>query len=266
MANAQSGYGFTVYRFLLSPRWLRLIAGALLAAAVCVALGLWQLDRLAQRHARNDLIRTAERTAPQPLDRLLEPARPLPKDLQWRQIRATGRYDSAHVLVVRNRPFHGAVGFHELVPLVTRAGAALLVDRGWVPGGTTAAARPDLPPLPPGVVTVVARVRRSERADGGPAAPTGQVRRIDIPAITRTVPYPLYGGYAEAVHESPAPRRSPDRLPPPEPSEGPHLLYAVQWFLFAAGAVVGVGVLARREAESPAQSTTPPVRTTAARY
>ncbi len=255
-----------MYRFLLSARWLRLIAGALAAAAVCVALGLWQLDRLAQRHARNDIIRTTLRTSPQPVGRLLGQSRDVPAGLQWRRVRATGRYDAAHLVLVRNRPFQGSVGFHVLVPLVTRGGTAVLVDRGWVPRGATTAARPDLPALPDRDVTVLGRVRRSEKSDGGPPAPTGQVRRIDVRAIERTVPYPVYAGYVEAVRETPAPRRTPARVPPPEPSEGPHLAYAVQWFLFAGGALVGVGVLAQREAQSPEQSATPPARTTAARY
>jgi cytochrome oxidase assembly protein ShyY1 len=30
-------------------------------------------------------------------------------------------------------------------------------------------------------------------------------------------------------------------------SEGPHLSYAVQWFIFATIAVIGYGVLVRRE-------------------
>ena len=48
------------------------------------------------------------------------------------------------------------------------------------------------------------------------------------------------------------PGRAPQRLPPPEPSEGPHLAYAFQWFLFAALAPVGYVLLARREAEDRA--------------
>jgi cytochrome oxidase assembly protein ShyY1 len=37
-------------------------------------------------------------------------------------------------------------------------------------------------------------------------------------------------------------------IPLPELSDGPHLSYAVQWFLFATIAVVGYVVLLRREA------------------
>jgi cytochrome oxidase assembly protein ShyY1 len=37
-------------------------------------------------------------------------------------------------------------------------------------------------------------------------------------------------------------------IPLPELSEGPHLAYAVQWFLFAVMALGYFGLLARREA------------------
>ena len=47
--------------------------------------------------------------------------------------------------------------------------------------------------------------------------------------------------------ERPQLRDHPERLPAPEPSEGPHLAYAFQWFLFALLALVGYVVLARRE-------------------
>jgi cytochrome oxidase assembly protein ShyY1 len=57
----------------------------------------------------------------------------------------------------------------------------------------------------------------------------------------------VYGGYGEVTTERPEPRTTPIRLPPPEPSEGPHLAYAVQWFLFAGLALSGYVVLARRE-------------------
>jgi cytochrome oxidase assembly protein ShyY1 len=39
----------------------------------------------------------------------------------------------------------------------------------------------------------------------------------------------------------------PRLVPPPELSEGPHLSYAIQWFTFATIALVGYGLLVRRE-------------------
>jgi cytochrome oxidase assembly protein ShyY1 len=41
----------------------------------------------------------------------------------------------------------------------------------------------------------------------------------------------------------------------PEPSEGSHLGYAVQWFLFAGVALVSYPILLRRTAEDRSRST-----------
>ena len=237
-----------MYRFLLSARWLRLIAAALAVAAGCVALGDWQLDRLQQRQARNDLIESNFSADPVAANNLLEVDRPLPADAQWRRVEVQGRYDEAHQILVRNRPLEGATGYHVLTPLVTDDGPALLVDRGWVPVGATARTRPDVPAAPAGQVTVIGRARPSEPPAGGDAAPRGQVRRIDVPAIAATLPYDVYGGYAELVEQTPAPHEGLTPLPAPEPNPGPHLAYAFQWFVFALIALGGVAVLARREA------------------
>ncbi len=241
-----------MYRFLLSGRWLRLIAAALAVAAACVALGLWQLDRFDRRQTRNDLAHTNIAAEPVEAGDVLEVGRALPAGKQWRRVTAQGRYDEAHQMLVRNRPLDGATGYYVLTPLVTDEGPALLVNRGWVPVGATARPRPDVPPTPSGLVTVVGRVRPSEVGDDREAAPTGQVRRIDIAAIAATLPYDVYGGYADLVEQTPAAGARPVLLPEPDPGSGPHLAYAFQWFVFAAIALGGVVVLARREAQEAA--------------
>jgi cytochrome oxidase assembly protein ShyY1 len=246
------GYRQGVYRFLLSPRWLRLIAAALAVAAACVALGFWQLDRFDQRRARNDLVKANVAADPVAPGALLAVGRPLPAAQQWRRVEAQGRYDEAHQILVRNRPLEGATGYYVLTPLVTDDGPALLVNRGWVPIGATALARPEVPAAPAGEVTVVARARPSEPADERDAPPQGQVRRIDVPAIAATMPYDVYGGYGDLVEQSPATATSPTALPEPEPGLGPHLAYAFQWFVFAVIALGGVVMLARREARESA--------------
>jgi cytochrome oxidase assembly protein ShyY1 len=237
-----------VYRFLLSPRWLRLIAAALVVAAGCVALGFWQLDRFHQKQARSDLVHENVAAEPVPADELLGDGRALPAAEEWRRVEAHGRYDEAHELLVRNRPLEGSTGYYVLTPLVTDDGPALLVNRGWVPVGATARTRPEVPAAPPGEVTVIVRARPSEPSDHKAVPLVGQVRRIDVPAIAATLPYDVYGGYGELVEQRPAAAASPTVLPEPEPGLGPHLAYAFQWWLFAVIALVGVAVLARREA------------------
>jgi cytochrome oxidase assembly protein ShyY1 len=241
-----------VYRFLISRRWLGLLAGAVLAAAVCVALGDWQLHRLSHRHERNHLIRTNLTTAPVPPQRLMRVGQEPAAASEWRRVRVTGHWDTAHQLVVRLRPFEGDVGFYVLTPLVTDSAAAVLVNRGWVPAGAGGTSVPRIPAPPTSDVTVTGRLRPSEDPATGAKPPAPQVTRIDVPGIAKALPYPVYGGFLELTRQTPpGPRSSaaPQPLPPPEPSEGPHLAYAVQWFLFACMALGGYVVLARREAE-----------------
>jgi cytochrome oxidase assembly protein ShyY1 len=236
------------YRFLLSRRWLGLLLVALLVSAACVLLGRWQWHRLEHRRAANHLVTSNVEARPVPPTDLVTTHRGPAASEQWRRVRATGRYDVDHQLLVRNRPYDGAFGYHVLVPLVTDRGPALLVDRGWVPNGESASDVPDVPPPPAGQVTVLARLRPSEPASTTGTPPPGQVTRIDVSSIRRQLPYPVYGGFAELVRERPRPRHAPALLPLPELSEGPHLAYAVQWWLFAGMALVGYGILARREA------------------
>lgn len=236
------------YGFLLSRRWLGWFALAALAAAVCVLLGNWQWDRMGQRHERNNLIRSNVGAAPVAADTLLRVGSAPRDGAEYARVRVTGSYDVARQLLVRLRPFEGQVGYHVLTPLVAEDGRALLVDRGWVPAGDVGSGLPEVPDPPRGRVTVTARVRPSEPASTTGTPPAGQVTRIDVPGIAATLPYEVYGGYGELTREDPTLRTAPTQIPPPEPSEGPHLAYAFQWYLFAALGFGGLVVLARREA------------------
>jgi cytochrome oxidase assembly protein ShyY1 len=114
-------------------------------------------------------------------------------------------------------------------------------------------------------VTVVARVRPSEPASTTGAPPPGQVTRIDVASIRQDLPYDVYAGFGDLVGEQPAPLKAPQLLPPPETSEGPHLAYAVQWFLFACCALAGYVVLVRREAADRRAALAGPTTTVAVR-
>lgn len=241
-----------MYRFLLTRRWLGLLLAAVTVAAGCVALGKWQLARLEERHQRNELLARNLTRAPRPPGELLSVGRDPAGKEQYARVRATGRYDPTRQLLVRIRPFEGEVGYDVLTPFVTDEGPALLVNRGWVPAGATSTELPAVPAPPRGAVTVVARVRPSEPASTTGTPPPGQVTRIDVAGIAATMPYDVYGGYGELVRERPAPAAAPQPRPAPEPSEGPHLAYAFQWFLFALLALGGFVVLARRESEEGA--------------
>src|SRR5512138_1615568 len=112
-----------------SRRWwlatLLVIAGTL----VLIRLGIWQLDRLAQRRAFNAQVITARsQTA-------LDLNQDQPNDLitmEWRPVQFVGKYDFENQVAVRNQYYMGQPGYHLLTPLLS-SWTAVLVDRGWIP-------------------------------------------------------------------------------------------------------------------------------------
>ncbi len=242
--------GGRVLEVLRQRSWIGLTVLVVVLCITFAELGLWQLRRHDQRQARNQIeIHNLEAPAVPVID-LLPTGTPLPSVDEWRTVTATGTYDRHHEVLLRNQTYEGDLGFAVVTPLVPVTGPAVLVLRGWVPSGAEATAVPDVLAAPAGVVTVSARVRPTPT--GGTDAtglPADQVRRLDVPEIASELPYDvLDGGYVQLLpgaagsDEGPAGPRS---LLLPELSAGPHLPYAIQWFLFGVIAIIGWGVLLR---------------------
>ncbi|NED97520.1 SURF1 family protein [Phytoactinopolyspora alkaliphila] len=233
-----------MYRFLASRRWLvRTVAGILLVL-VCLRLGMWQLDRADGRSERNAVIEANADAPPVPLDAILAPGESFDTADQWRRTEVRGRYDPSNELFLRLRPLGGQRGVHVVTPLVTADGTALLVDRGFVPAADD---NPDVPPPPSGEVDVVVRLRVTEdHRDAGGTLGQGTVRAVNVAEIAEAMPYPVYPAWAEAT---PPVQEGFTAIPPPEADSGPHLSYAVQWFIFATVGVVGFVLLIRAEAK-----------------
>lgn len=239
----------------MKRKWIARVAVGLLLVLVCVRLGMWQLDRNEQRSARNAVIEANAGAEPAPLDELIQPGQRLDPADQWRSVEISGRFDADNELLLRLRPVDGQRGVHALTPLVTASGAAVVIDRGFLPGGD-ADGEVDVPDPPTGDVTVIARLRPSEAAGAGGEPTDGAVRRVDLDALGETLPYPLYGAWGELVSQQPA-ATGLQPVPPPESEAGPHLSYAIQWFLFAAVGVGGFIVLFRTERREQDDETPP---------
>jgi cytochrome oxidase assembly protein ShyY1 len=233
-----------VYRFLLTPRWLGFAALMLALAAIMVGLGDWQLSRYHERSAINARIDAAARRDPVPLTQVVRAGQPVSPDAAWTRVNATGRFDTEREVLVRDRSLDGQIGFEVLTPLLLDNGAAVLVDRGWLPF----ASPPRVPPAPAGLVTVTGRVHLTESRSDAPLTVNGrvQVRRID----PHRLPGPLLDGYL--LLDQPA----QDGLTP-IPSDHANAVmnagYVVQWWVFALLTLVGFGWTARRQAQGPDQ-------------
>ena len=234
----------------------------LLAMAAMGALGVWQLDRLEQRRAFNQQRRVALAAPPIELSDAPLP----PGDLRDRQAVATGEFDYARQIAIRNQSFAGQPGYHLVTPLrIAGANRAVLVNRGWIPHGEANPATwrifdeqqngPQYGLLQP--------TRR--RPDGAISAVPEDTQigwyRLDVEAIGQTLPYKLLpvvlqltpAGSARAGVLSPRAGSDSTSLPHRiEPdlsfSEGNHLSYALQWFGFAIiAAAVYVSIVRRTE-------------------
>lgn len=246
--SAASGSG---YRFLLTPRWIALLLVALMTVPGCLWLAGWQFSRLHDAQDDNSRVRNNARATPAPYAEVSPVGAAVPGENEYRHVTVTGRYDTAHQLYVRNRPRDGAQGYLVLTPVVTTAGPAVLVNRGFIPAPVQGDPTP--PETPTGTVTVTGFLRPTEEPRPANDLDPGQVLRIDVPGIAATLPYPVYGGYLELNDQNPAipvidGRYSPDpaKLPGTE-SELLHRSYGWQWYVFAMIGPIGFVLLARRE-------------------
>lgn len=234
---------------------------AILVAALCARLGVWQLDRRTERLARNEAI--AARMALPTLS--LESVLGDTAGLIYRVAEVTGEYDAAAGIVLAGRSYQGATGAYLLVPLRLADGTAIMVHRGWVSALDAGKVDPaDYSPTGQVTVRGLLMAFPEIRSPGGDAdsaagdAVGGEFRRLwyrmDAERWRRQSPYPLATLYLQQL-PSPAADRLPAALPAPELDEGPHLGYAIQWFSFGVIALVGWVVLLFRRQERPTART-----------
>ncbi len=212
-------------RRFLTPRalWLTAVAGVL--AAAMISLGLWQLGTYDEQQ-RNDVAGRLDQR-PVPLDEVLGPDDSFPATGRGRPVTVSGRYLEPEQLYVEG--LQGAEARYAVVtPLLTDSGSAVLVVRG-----SADQPRADVPEGEVEVTGLLAPPSaEGSRLDAGRLGQRG----LRVSALVESVSRDLYGGYVIARGE-PATDLAPVRAEPPEPSRWVgvrNLLYAMQWWLFAA--------------------------------
>ena len=227
----------------MSPTSRRLFIVFLMAsAAVCARLGFWQVGRLHERRAANRVAAEARAAPVVPL-----PAGAGGGVAAGRRVEVAGRYDDANEIVLRGSTYQGLPGVTVVTPLrLQGSDTALLVIRGFVPSPDAVTVLTDTL-REPGEVRVSGIAQPIASGTGRPLERNGRTTwaALDAAALRERIPYPLY---PFAVRQSPEPAlpRFPRRLDPPVLDDGPHLSYAVQWFLFATMAAVFAGVVVAR--------------------
>ena len=175
--------------------------------ALCIRLGIWQLDRLQQRRVFNAQFESA-RAEP-----ALDLNKQLPQDItemEWRSVKVTGEYDFANQIALRNQ-YHGdQYGYHLWTPLLFN-GKAILVDRGWIPADGNSAPANWHKYDEPGTVHVLGQIRlgQTKPAFGGVAdvLPDNGTKleiwnNADLAHIAPQMPYPVLPVYIQPATDA----------------------------------------------------------------
>jgi cytochrome oxidase assembly protein ShyY1 len=233
--------------FLLSPKWIAFHVLVFGSIALMIWLAFWQLDRLDERRAFNDVVSAQIEVAPVPLEDLLAEAGDDLVSIEWRQALVSGSYLNEQILWF-NRSQDGLAGDNVLSALVTSGDLTVIVNRGFVPLGV------DAPPPPASDTQILARVRlpqerqRGELTDAPTSGePVTEVRRIDLGQLAGQLPGSVAPVYLDLIDAIPAlGPTDPTPVPTPTINEGPHLSYAAQWLIFAACVLIGWVLAVRR--------------------
>jgi surfeit locus 1 family protein len=230
--------------------WVRrilLFGLVIVVAAGAASLGVWQLRRLAARRAVNRVALAARDLPP-----LVAPATGHAPLAANRHVFLDGELDEAHEFVLRGRLLRGVPAVLIVTPLrLPGTDTAVLINRGYVPApdavdpgaakwseSGTHRFHGVLLPLP-------------DRGDGAPLVHNGREtwHSLDLRAMRARLPYPIAPVYlivepdsAEGDAHTVRGTVYPFRAEPPSMDEGPHLMYAIQWFGISA-AVAAFGWL-----------------------
>jgi len=234
-----------------SRRDLAFASFSILAFALLVGLGLWQVERLQWKEGLIAQMTEQAASAPLALSEI-EARQAAGEDVEFMRAIATGRFVHDSELFVFTT-LDGEMGWKLVAPLETRDGNAVLVDRGFIPYELKdATQRPESRPIGPVTVTGAVRPHSSARA---PFAPDNDVdanvwhwwalpAMAEAAGLDQVAPFIL-----QAEPRANDPRWPRASILDPAAIPNRHLGYAFTWFGLAAMLVLvnGLYLLRRRE-------------------
>jgi cytochrome oxidase assembly protein ShyY1 len=175
-----------------------------------------------------------------------------PDASEYRQVEVTGTYVGAQFEVV-NLSQNNTSGSDPVNALQLADGSLVLVNRGFL------SFESELVAPPSGEVRVVGRLRASQsggtdQRDEDDTPDVVEIRRIDVPAIAAQFDEPVAPMYIEMLTSLPADSSALLPVPLPASSNGPHLSYAIQWFIFSVCVAIGWVFAVRKTARKLANA------------
>ena len=242
------------WRFLLHRRWAGYLLLTVVFAIVCSALGSWQFNRRTEALAEVARIDANYDAAAVPVAEALPDPEAFDIDQRWQVVALSGEYLTDDEVVVRNRPFEGSSGFQVITPFRLDDGTVFMVDRGWI--AQNSEGRPsEVPPPPSGHVEIEARLKAGEGRIDGRTSTGNEFATIDLEELAERVGEPSYtAAYGVLVQTGADADEPPLAAARPERDEGPHLSYALQWYVFALMGFVGLAWAANQERKTLAET------------
>ncbi|MEO7773760.1 MAG: SURF1 family protein [Steroidobacteraceae bacterium] len=226
------------------PAWLLL---TVLAMALFTTLGFWQWNRGQHKLALAAQFETGGKEAALPLG-----SRDIATLPRFTYVRLRGEYDTKHQFLLDNMSDSGRPGYQVLTPLHLEDGRVLLVNRGWLQFTGYRDRLPDIAFSATGSTEIRGRLDQLPAAGlaSGRAAPALQG------SWPRLTTFPQLAELAAALGlpalqprilllDADAPSGYTRRWQPPGLSPDRHIAYAVQWWAFAALALILLVVLNR---------------------
>jgi surfeit locus 1 family protein len=216
-------------------RIIVLLAAVALAAATA-RLGVWQLDRAAQKTTLQAALDSRRALPPLPAAELA--TEPMAAAAQHhRAITVVGRWLPASTVYLDNRQMNGRPGFYVITPLQLADGSAVLVQRGWLPRDGQDRSRVVPPPTPEGATAIAGRIAPapSRLYDLGADVPGPIRQNLDIEKFALESRLPLR---PLTIVQEDGPGTPADGLKrewsSPAATVHKHYGYAFQWFALCA--------------------------------
>ncbi len=238
---------YTFGSFHIRVNW-PLAACVLITATAFMRLGLWQLDRAAEKvGAQSELLAELQLNA-EPIEVIppgqLHSARP---ELQNRHVKLTGEYWNERTILLLAEFYESQIGYGVVTPLrLSSNNQLVLVHRGW----TTGILPPDTPPFTrpvTGPVEVDAQIfvpsgntRSIENTIDASQWPL-RMRALDVETLSAVLGEPIFPFVVRITADQPGTLTR--HWPAVQPEINQNLSYAVQWFSFGL-AVLFIALLA----------------------